>query len=304
MKLAVIDLGTNTCNLLIAEISGKTYTLIHQCKVGVKLGKGGIHKNQLTPEAFQRATAALNQHLQTIASYSVDAVRTLATSAVRDASNQQEFTQHLFAETGLRLETISGEREAQLIFEGVQLALGKLPNHSLIMDIGGGSNEFIEPFDESIRWKTSFPLGMARVLEQLSISDPIRPNEVTAIENWFLQGMKPLWQQLNNKPVYQLIGCSGAFDTLADLLDETPPGTKSRSSQLISIRDFNRIADQVIFSTKAQRDQMIGMDPLRVEMIVPALLLIRLTIQKLGVREIIQTDYALREGVLFEWINH
>ena len=170
MKLAIIDLGTNTCNLLIAEITGKGYTLIHQSKVGVKLGKGGIHKNTLTPEAFDRATAALLTHKQTIARYSPDKVLTLATSAVRDAANQAEFTRHLLAETGLTLETISGEREAQLIFEGVQLALGELPNHSLIMDIGGGSNEFIEPQNNEVFWKASFPLGMARVLEQLPIS--------------------------------------------------------------------------------------------------------------------------------------
>ncbi|MGQ7870903.1 Ppx/GppA phosphatase family protein [Sunxiuqinia sp. sy24] len=303
MKLAIIDLGTNTCNLLIAEITGKSYTLLHQGKVGVKLGKGGINQNTLPPEAFDRATAALHAHKQTIARYSADKTLTLATSAVRDATNQAEFTQHLLIETGLTLETISGEREAQLIFEGVQLALGKLPDHSLIMDIGGGSNEFIEPRNDKIFWKASFPLGMARVLEQLPISDPIKPDELEAVESWFQNGLEELWEQLDAKPVNQLIGCSGAFDTLADLLDETPPGVKTRQQQVIPLHDFNRIADQVIYSTKAQRDQMIGMEPLRVEMIVPALILIRLSIQRLGIREILQTDYALREGVLFEWIN-
>jgi exopolyphosphatase/guanosine-5'-triphosphate,3'-diphosphate pyrophosphatase len=302
MKLAVIDLGTNTCNLLIAETNQLQYTLLHQGKVGVKLGKGGINKNLLTPEAFERATHALNKHRETIRQFGVDQVVTIATSAVRDASNKAEFEAHLLRQTGLRLEIISGEREAELIFKGVRLAFQNLPDHTLIMDIGGGSNEFIEIHDNQIHKKESFPLGMARVLDQLPVSDPIKPSEVETIAYWFDTGMQSLWKQLNGKQVSQLIGCSGAFDTVADLIDKTAPGTKVRQQQTIALSDFNRVADKVIYSTKAQRDLMTGMEPLRVEMIVPALILIRLVIQKLNISKIVQTDYALREGILFEWI--
>lgn len=302
MRLAVIDLGTNTCNLLIAETNQQQYTLLYQGKVGVKLGKGGINKNRLTPEAFERATQALKKHRETISQFGVDKVVTIATSAVRDAANKSDFEAHLLRETGLQLEIISGEREAELIFKGVRLAFVNLPDHTLIMDIGGGSNEFIETRNNQIFHKESFPLGMARALDQLPVSDPIKPNELESIERWFDTGMQSLWKQLDGKQVSQLIGCSGAFDTVADLIDSTAPGTKIRQQQIIELADFNRIADKVIYSTKAERDQMTGMEPLRVEMIVPALILIRLVIQKLGINKIIQTDYALREGILFEWI--
>jgi len=114
--------------------------------------------------------------------------------------------------------------------------------------------------------------------------------------------MQSLWKRLKGKQISQLIGCSGAFDTVADLIDGTAPGAKIRRHQLIELKDFNRISRETIYSTKAQRDQMTGMEPLRVEMIVPALILIRLVVQKLGINKIIQTDYALREGILFEWI--
>lgn len=304
MKLAVIDLGTNTCNLLVAETNGKTYRLLYQGKEGVKLGKGGIDKNLLTAEAFERATSALRNHLQTIQSLGAEQIVTIATSAVRDAANQKEFAAHLMQETGLELTVISGEEEARLIFEGVKLAVGNLPDDTLILDIGGGSNEFIQTKNNAVLWKESFPLGMARVVEQFPISDPITEAELTAIEAYFDKGLANLWAQLNGTSVSGLVGCSGAFDTLADLIDQTPPGTKQRITQRIRMSDFEAVANQIIPSTKAQREQLTGMEPLRVEMIVPSFIFIRLLLKKLNIRKITQTDFALREGVLYEWINH
>ncbi|WP_423129099.1 phosphatase [Gaoshiqia sp. Z1-71] len=304
MKLAVIDLGTNTCNLLIAGINEKNYRILHQGKLGVKLGKDGIDRNLLSREAFSRATAALNQHRETIASFQADRVVTIATSAVRDAANKDAFTAHLQKETGLRLSVISGNEEAQLIFQGVKLAFNSIPDDNLILDIGGGSNEFIQTKNNGIHWKESFPLGMARVVEQFSLSDPISEKEISAIETYFEHGLGTLWKQLAGTKISRLIGCSGAFDTLADLIDQTPPGSKQRVKQSINLTDFQYIAEKIIRSTKAQREKMTGMEPLRVEMIVPSFLFIRLILNRLKPAEMAQTDFALREGVLYEWINH
>ncbi len=304
MILAVIDLGTNTCNLLIAEINGKDYKILYQGKEGVKLGKGGIDKNLLTGEAFQRATHALKKHVETIRRFQADKVIAIATSAVRDAANKAEFTAHLLKETGLELTIISGEEEARLIFDGVRLATNTLADNTLILDIGGGSNEFIQTRNNQVCWKESFPLGMARVVEQFHLSDPITQTEIEAIEHYFDEGLANLWEQLDSTTVPGLIGCSGAFDTLADLIDQTPPGTKSRITQHIDFNVFELISTKIIHSTKSEREQMTGMEPLRVEMIVPAFILIRLVLGKLQIRNITQTDFALREGVLYEWINH
>ena len=305
MKLAVIDLGTNTCNLLIADINSTTYQIKYQGKVGVKLGKDGIHKNILTQEAFTRAISAFITHKQIINQFGgVDKTIAIATSAVRDASNKDSFADTLLRETGIPLTIISGEEEARLIFEGVKLAFGDLPNNSLIMDIGGGSNEFIQIRNNQVHWKKSFPLGMARVIENFKLSDPILPSEIEAIENWFSDGLAGLWEQWSETRPTGLIGCSGAFDTLADLIDNTAPGTKTRTTQEITLSQFNDIAEQIIHSTKEYRTKLPAMEPLRIEMIVPAFILIRLVLKKLMITKITQTDFALREGVLREWINH
>ncbi len=304
MKLAVIDLGTNTCNLLVAENSQGDFSILYQGKVGVKLGKGGIHKKQLTNEAFERAISALNRHKKTIGTFGECEIRAIATSAVRDADNKAEFCQEIKAQTGIELQVIDGDEEARLIFNGVVLALKQLNCDSLIMDIGGGSNEFILPIENSVGWKQSFPLGMARVVEQFPISDPILPAEIAAIENWFTTGLQPLWERMKSEKLTRLIGCSGAFDTLADLIDNTPPGSKARISKSISLAEFQQVSTTIIQSTKLEREQLQAMEPLRVEMIVPAFILIRLVLKKLNIMEITQTDFALREGVLKEWINH
>jgi exopolyphosphatase/guanosine-5'-triphosphate,3'-diphosphate pyrophosphatase len=300
--IAVIDLGTNTCNLLIADYQGKDYHILYQGKEVVKLGKGGIHKNELTEDGLQRAIQAIGKHQEQINNYTSVETVVIATSAIRDAVNKNWFAQQIKEASGLNLTIISGDQEAELIFNGVKLAFDQIIDHSLILDIGGGSNEFILTHNNQPIWKQSFPIGMARVIEQIPPSDPITPKEIKQITGWFDEQLDPLWQRLENIQISQLIGCSGAFDTIADLIDETAPGTKIRIAQEISITDFENIYNRLIYSTTAERIGMKGMESIRVEMIVPSVLFIKLVIDRLKISTIFQTDFALREGVLFERI--
>ncbi len=299
-RIAIIDLGTNTCNLLIAEYGKRACTLLFQGKEVVKMGRGGIHKNRILEDGTRRAVQAILKHQQKIAEYRADKTIAVATSAVRDANNREEFCNTILAETGIPLRVISGEKEAELIFNGVLLAFDGQPGNSLILDIGGGSNEFILCQEEKIIWKESFPLGVARIIEQFPPSDPIVNNEIETIRNYFDENMDSLWAAVSGKNPDRLIGCSGAFDTLVDLLDETEPGTKLRKQQEITLTDFQKIYNRLIRSTIAERMQMKGLEPLRQEMIVPAIILIDLVLKKTGIPKIVQTDYALREGVLYE----
>jgi exopolyphosphatase / guanosine-5'-triphosphate,3'-diphosphate pyrophosphatase len=182
------------------------------------------------------------------------------------------------------------------------LAFGVIENHSLILDIGGGSNEFILTEADTPVWKKSFPLGMARVIEQIPPSDPITPDEILRINHWFENQLDSLWNQMQGTAVSMLIGCSGAFDTIADLIDQTDAGTRTRISQEITINDFNRIYRKLIVSTTSERTQMKGMESIRIEMIVPSVLFIKLIIDRLKIQKIFQTDFALREGVLYDHI--
>jgi len=301
-KIAVIDLGTNTCNLLIAEYQDQSYEILFQGKEVVKLGKGRIDKNMLTEDGLERAIQAIRIQQEIISKFHNSEVVIIATSAIREAINADWFQQQIKANTGLKLQVISGEKEADLIFKGVKLAFDKIEDYSLILDIGGGSNEFILTEANEPIWKQSFPLGMARIIEQIPPSDPITSNEIQQINDYFESQLNLLWNQTKNIRITDLIGCSGAFDTLADLIDQTEPGTKTRIKQEIKINDFNQIYERLIKSTTAERKEMKGLESIRIEMIVPSVIFIKLIIDRLNIQKIYQTDFALREGVLFERI--
>lgn len=301
-KIAIIDLGTNTCNLLIAEYQEKNYQILYQGKEVVKLGKGGINKNQLTEDGLRRAISAIQKHHERINQFGVNEVSIIATSAIRDAVNKDWFQQELETATEYKLQIISGEKEAELIFNGVKLAFAEIENNTLILDIGGGSNEFILTENGRPVWKQSFPLGMARVIEQIPPSNPISKKEITRINSWFIDGLEPLWERLRDVQPSVLIGCSGAFDTIVDLIDKTDPGSKVRIYQEIKPTDFERIYNQLIESTTAARYEMKGMESIRIEMIVPSVMFIKLVVDRLRINKIYQTDFALREGVLYERI--
>ena len=127
--IGVIDLGTNTFNLLIAEINENDYTVFYKKKLAVKLGEGGISKNFIAPEAFKRGIEALKNYKSILDTKSVTTYHAVATSAIRSASNGQFFITTAFKEVGIHIEIVDGNKEAELIYKGVKQAiyLGEKP---------------------------------------------------------------------------------------------------------------------------------------------------------------------------------
>lgn len=303
MKVAIIDLGTNTCNLLVAELTALDITILHQSKQLVKLGDDKIKANEISKEATQRTIDAFNIHKGIIQKFNVKLVRVIATSAIRSAENKIDYLEQIGRATGWIVKVVTGEKEAELIFNGVLLAFRNLENPTVILDIGGGSNELILAHKKEMLWKESRPTGMARVINQFLISDPIQSAEIKALQNYFSKEHKNTFEKCSANLVHTLIGCSGAFDTLADIIDEVSPGEKKRMAQNISLSEFYEVYKLLVQSTRVKRLHMKGMDRVRVDLIVPAVILIDQLISKIGITTIIQTDYALREGVLFEMMK-
>ena len=304
MRTAVIDLGTNTCNLLIAEINSQDYKLVHQSKQLVKLGDKDIRSNRVSDEAVQRIEKCFSHFKQIITSFDTEKVRIVATSAVREAGNKIEILERLCNQTGWVVKVLTGDKEAQLIFKGVLLALDNLEKPTIILDIGGGSNELILAENNVISWKESKPTGMARVVNEFALSDPLKPEELKILQKFFTARHTRAIQICKEKKADTLIGCSGAFDTIADIIDEVNPGEKQRKKQKLPLTHFYKVYESLIYSTRRQRIQMKGMDMVRVDLIVPAVIFIQQLIAQTEVKKIIQTDYALREGVLFEMMDN
>ena len=298
---AVIDLGTNTCNLLIAESSAEgTFRVLHEERIAVKMGRGGIHKKKLLPDAMERGLTALSLHERNIRKFKATNVRLIGTSAIRGASNRQEFIEMIRSRFGWEMEVIDGDREAEYIFRGTVNSLPPLHEKYLVLDIGGGSNEFILAEEDRILWKKSFNIGIARVLELFSMSDPPLPAEIAAAESWFDEHLKPLKEICDRYGPKVLVGCSGAFDTLMDILEGKEPDATFRKSSVFPLEEYFRIHRQLISVDSASRSRIPGVDKNRVEMIVIATIFINFILGKLSIRELIHTHFSLKEGVMYE----
>lgn len=304
MIIAVIDLGTNTSNLVVASLRDQDVKILYQGKEYVRLGDWKIAENIISEAALARAYAAVSRQVRTARKWGAGKIRIIATSAVRQAVNRYELTDAINESEGIEVEVIDGQREADLIYQGVKLAIGTLPDPSVILDIGGGSNEIIISENGNLLWRFSFATGMSRIISQFPISDPATASEIKRLEEYFEEVHQEAFIQCRNFGVKTLIGCSGAFNTLADLLDCTDPEVVFRIRKDVSLDDFGKVYQRIIASSTTERVSMKGMDMVRTELIVPALILTHTLIQNAGIRKIIQTGYSLREGVLQEIIKH
>ena len=298
---AVIDLGTNTFNLLIAETSGLgTFRVLHEERVAVKMGRGGIHKDKLLPEAIERGLTALSLHEKNIRRFGATHVRVIATSAIRGASNRHEFIEMVKDKFGWDVEVIDGNSEAEYIFRGTVNSLPSFQEKYLVVDIGGGSNEFILAKGDTILWKKSFNIGIARVLELFHLSDPPSLLEIKEVESWFNKHLHTLDEICNLHQPRILVGCSGAFDTLMDVLEGKEPDATIRKSSSFPLNEFHRIHSLLISVNKEKRCEITGIDKNRVEMIIIATIFINFILRKLEIQELVHTHFSLKEGVMFE----
>jgi len=303
-RYAVIDLGTNTCNLLIANILlNNSFETLYDRKLPVKLGRGGIHKDILLPEAIERGISALQNHAETIREYGVSQVKVIGTSALRGATNRNEFIEKVKNLLDWEIEIIDGELEAELIFKGVRLSLPDGIGKYLILDIGGGSIEFILADNNNIIWKKSFNIGIARALETLQMSDPVTSSEIFAFEQWFDEHLQELWSICGQYQPQTLVGCSGAFDTFMDIHEKAVPDLKIRGVSEFSLIAYWQIHNRLINSDQETRSKMEGMDKMRVEMIVIASVFTNFILKRLQVKKLLHTHNSLKEGVMERLIS-
>jgi exopolyphosphatase/guanosine-5'-triphosphate,3'-diphosphate pyrophosphatase len=299
MNVAILDLGTNTFNLLVKNIQSGEVLL--NTKIAVKLGEGGIDVNTITPAAFARGIDALKAHQKSIATYHVDATYAFATSAIRTAANGQDFVLAAKREAGVTVNVISGEQEAELIYYGVQQAVNLSENCSLIVDIGGGSTEFILCNAGEIFWKESYLLGSSRLKEHFKLGDPISTEEIQRMEAYLTAELTGLFEAVNTYKPVELIGSSGSFDTLASMIfahfDQENPLLQGHANYTFARSEYHLIAQKMLRSTFEERLNTPGMLPMRADLMPMACILINFLLNHIEVKALKLSTYALKEGV-------
>ena len=298
-------MGTNTFNLLIAEKEGNSFEKIYTNKIPVKLGENGFREKKLADEAMMRGRLAVESFLNHIVAHSCEKIYAIGTSAIRTAQNSKDFINDLHAAFGIEVVVIDGKREAELIYKGVRAsgALQDYPSH-LVMDIGGGSTEFILKTTTGEPQYFSFSAGAARFLELYQPSDPATEAELREIQEAFEEEAQPLWDALKDQPIEALVGCSGSFDSVASILarEKNIRSIDNRFNDIDQI-EFSRLAERIFKSTKDQRYRIPGLVPMRVDFIVISTLFMKIVRERVDPRAFRQCDYSLKEGVVSEIID-
>ena len=303
MKQAIIDLGTNTFHLLIVEKSDERTEMLFRESRPAKIGQAGINQGFITPEAIDRALSVLTYFRQVLDRFHVPPEQAVAigTSAIRVARNQDEFIGRVRQETGVQIRVISGDEEAGYIYRGVWAAGALDSETALIMDIGGGSVEFILGNKDRIFWKQSFEIGGQRLRERFMPNDPIGPSSINRLHDYFQQQLLPLANAIHQYQPVVLVGSSGSFDTLVDMWcmhEQSHLPDPAQTSFILPIGEFYRSYELLITRNHDERMHLPGMIELRADMIVVAVCLIDYVLKTYDIPEIRTSTYSLREGVM------
>lgn len=293
MKIAVIDLGSNTFNLLIAEVSGKEFCVLHSSKIGVSLGRDGIHEGKIAESAMQRALDALLEFSSVWKLFQVDDVIAIGTSAIRDAANQQDFVQRVYDKIGIQIEIVSGVEEAKLIYDGISLSV-PFKHSTLIMDIGGGSTEFIRVEHANNLQITSENIGLLRIFHAVELNDPISQLDEQEIMKWLNKHSVELG---DFQKCHTLIGAAGSFETFYEILNQRAL-PKDQTNAIISRSQIDAIIHQLIHSNQSQRDSNPYIHPIRKQMIPIAAVKVKWILERFDIQEVVISTYSLKEGVL------
>ncbi len=299
MRLGVIDCGTNTFHLLVIDVDkDRGINRVHKERRYVRIGQEGVDKIGEVP--FRRGIDCLADYKKIVGELGVEQLKAFGTEALRRASNGRAFIEAAAAETGIKVELISGEEEARYIHLGVLQAVPPIVGKGLIMDIGGGSVEFIIADVNEVYWAKSFPIGVQVLYSAFHQSDPLSDEQIWAIESFLEETLVPLTEALKTHQTPVLMGASGSFEVVESLHGYPPSDTLF--SEILA-GDYQKMHGLIVQSSLAERYAMELLPNERAELIVVAFVLIHFIIKKANIQKIITSAYALKEGVLFEMIN-
>ncbi len=300
---AVIDLGSNTFNLLIAQLENKQLVVYENIETAVKIGKGGLINNIITAEAIERSIKTLADFKLIIQKYKIDKITALATSAIRNATNGVEIKNKIKDLFDIDIEIIDGNKEAELIYFGA-LQSFNFPNENvLVMDIGGGSVEFIIGNKNIILWKKSFDLGAVRLFELFKPNNPFNGNDIDKIKDHFVSKTSTLIENIEKYNPQYLIGTAGSFDTIIDIAQnelklKLNPINKNVTE--ITMIDFEKLKELFLKLTIEERLSLKGMVNYRAEYIPIAAIMIDIILKKSEINHLHCSSFSMKEGVFYE----
>lgn len=290
-RAAVLDLGSNTFHILIIEKSQHGFVELVRKRLYVKLAIDGIE--QLSEASMERGLEALSEFRKLIDEHGVDMVKVIGTAALRTAKNGPAYMERIRTETGLSVELIDGIAEARYIYLGVNQVWQNPDRPVLIMDIGGGSVEYIIADSEKFYWSDSYPVGVAVLYRNFHRSDPITNKEVKELETFLEHHLKKLREVIKQYQPTLLLGASGTFDVIGNII---ATDTSNRYHE-VETDIVKNLIEEILVLNEEQRLADERIPNSRVDLIVVALLLLKYTLALTNFKKIGISHYALKEGV-------
>jgi exopolyphosphatase/guanosine-5'-triphosphate,3'-diphosphate pyrophosphatase len=303
MRIAAIDIGTNSLHMMVCRVRPDlSFEVIDREKDMVRLGSGGLDGRRLTDGSMAAAVLTLSKFTRIAASQGVDEIIAAATSAVREAENGAEFVGRVQQEVGLRVHVISGTEEARLIHlaAGYAINLGRHPG--VVIDIGGGSVEItLGPADRMVLGK-SFKIGVIRLTERFGRSDPLSGRDERRLVRHIRQEAGAYLRQLARRRVDRVIGTSGTIQSLGAMASGQQGGEDLRHVR-VSAKDLHRLRKRLTSLPLHQRLKLPALDPKRADLAPAGSVLLDTLLEALEADEITLCDFALREGLVLDYIQ-
>ncbi len=305
MRSAAIDVGSNTIRMLIADVRDNVLHRIFSARRITRLAEGVRDSGILRRQNLEESVSVLKGFSSSSADYGAGRVSAVGTSALRDARNSQEFVDAVFRDTGIRIRTISGLEEAELTAEGILLGFGGTDIPLFIIDIGGGSTEWIihDPAVAGTSVCGTMPVGVINILERFVNADPVSADELRALNSEIGSHLerlhKEVMRSLPKNTVF--VGTGGTVTTLACLdLGLKAYDPERIHMHRISLRRLEEIRDMLVSLPLSIRKEINGLEPGRADLIIPGILLTIKFMEFFGFCEITVSDYGLLEGLLRE----
>jgi exopolyphosphatase/guanosine-5'-triphosphate,3'-diphosphate pyrophosphatase len=298
LRLAAIDIGTNSTRLIIMEFLHGDYKVIERDMITTRLGEGVDRNRCLSDEAISRTIKAVKKFKKSIGKQDVDEVNIVGTSALRDVKNKNKFSNFFRKQTGYNLKIIKGKKEAELIYKGVKTDLEQ--TNTLIIDIGGGSTEFIWSEKEKIKLK-SYDIGAVRLTERY-IPDPKKPIKRGELNN-IKQEVEKIIEDLPEEKITgrKAIGVGGTITTLGAIdLGLTKYDSEKIHCYNLNYHSIKKILNKVAKLRLIERENLVGLDPKRADIIIAGNIILKAIMEKFTFSDIMISERDILFGIIEE----
>ncbi len=305
MRLAAIDIGTNSVHMIVVRVRPDfSFEVVDREKEMVRLGAGGLDGKKMTQESMTAALQALSKFQRLATSHQVDEILAVATSATREAENGGAFLKAIERKTGIRARLITGTEEARLIHLAAVYGVDT-PKPAVVIDIGGGSVEITRGTGREIEFARSFKMGVIRLTERYVDSDPISSRDERKMVEFISEQADRYLETIVEAGYDRVIGTSGtilSLGTVATAIERGVAPTEVRNLR-VPAKSLRKLRKSAVDMDLEERMHLPGLDPRRADLMVAGAILLDTLLRRLGADEITLCDLALREGVLLDYIH-